>query len=69
MTSSDSEPIIPASSGGAYACPICSGLITSTCRCGRVWSEWLYAEEVIVVALPRRDELTSAALLKAEPSE
>lgn len=57
MTPTDSEANRPTSGGAAYACPNCGGLIDRTCRCGRVWSDWLYAEEVIVVAMPRREPL------------
>ena len=36
---------------GPYACPVCSGRIARTCRCGRAQGESLYAEEVIVVSM------------------
>lgn len=69
MTQSNSEAIRPTGGGAAYACPSCGGLIDKTCRCGRVWSDWLYAEEVVVVAMPRREPLATARLREGEAGE
>lgn len=69
MSRIDTEP--PRQAGGhvSYACPTCGGRIAKTCPCGRDRGDWLHAEDVIVVSIPKAARATPASMSEGEARE